>query len=261
MFYKKEGLPGDSELVLCTVKKVLDHSVFVSLDEYKELDGMIHISEVSPGRIRNIRDFVKEGKTIVCKVLRINREKKHIDLSLRRVSSSMRKRKSNEYKQEQRAEKILEIVAKKLKIDLEKMYQNAGYSLIEEFGSLYESFTQILKDKNVAKKLKIEDKYLKPLIEEIENNIKPPEINKTATLFLRTTSPDGVEVIKSCIKELLNLAKQKSYNIRVSYISSPKYKIDVKSHDYKTAENILKEVSQVAIKYIEKNKGKGQLIE
>ena len=56
MFYKKQGFPEESELVLCTVKKILDHSVFVGLDEYNNLEGMIHISEVSPGRIRNIRD-------------------------------------------------------------------------------------------------------------------------------------------------------------------------------------------------------------
>ena len=125
MFYKKSVFPQESELVLCTVKKVLYHSVFVSLDEYLNLDGMIHISEVSPGRIRNIRDFVKEDKKIICKVLRVNKEKKHIDLSLRRVSISLRKKKNNEYKQEQKSEKILEFAAKKLKINIEDIYKNA----------------------------------------------------------------------------------------------------------------------------------------
>jgi translation initiation factor 2 subunit 1 len=69
MLYHKTGIPEDSELVLCTVNKVLPNSVFVTLDEYG-IDGLIHISEVSPGRIRNIRDFVKEGKKVVCKILK-----------------------------------------------------------------------------------------------------------------------------------------------------------------------------------------------
>ena len=68
MLYKKQGYPEEEELVLCTVTNVQHHSVFVNIDEYN-LSGMIHISEVSPGRIRNIRDYVKEGKVIVCKVL------------------------------------------------------------------------------------------------------------------------------------------------------------------------------------------------
>ncbi len=261
MFYKKLGLPEESELVLCTVKEVLYHSVFASLDEYKSLDGMIHISEVAPGRIRNIRDFVKEGKTIVCKVLRVNKEKRHIDLSLRRVSSSMRKKKSNEYKQERRAEKILEITAKKVKTNLETMYKIIGYSLLEEFGSLHNALMSILKDKDNIKKLKINEKYLKALIEVIKENIKILEVTKSATLILRSSSPEGIDVIKSSLKEILNLAKQKKYNIKLSYISAPRYKIDVKAEDYKIAENRLKELSAIAINYIKQNNGYGELIE
>ncbi|MEK6948847.1 MAG: S1 RNA-binding domain-containing protein, partial [Nanoarchaeota archaeon] len=60
MLLQKKGFPQEDELVLCTVTKVEFHSVFVTLDEYGK-GGMIHISEVSPGRIRNIRDFVREG--------------------------------------------------------------------------------------------------------------------------------------------------------------------------------------------------------
>ncbi|MBI2667823.1 translation initiation factor IF-2 subunit alpha [Candidatus Woesearchaeota archaeon] len=261
MFYKKPGIPDESELVLCTVKKVLFHSVFASLDEYKNLDGMIHISEVSPGRIRNIRDFVKEGKTIVCKVLRVNREKGQIDLSLRRVSSSMKKKKSNEYKQEQRAERILEITGKKMKIDLETMYKNIGYEIIENFGSLYDGFMLALKDEEKIKKLKVDEKYLNLLIETIKENIKPPEVTKSAILALKTLLPDGIDIIKLSLKEALGLAKQKKYNVKISYISAPKYKIDVKAEEYKKADNIIKEISDAAIKLIEKNKGQGQLIE
>src|SRR3989338_11129087 len=119
MFYKKEGKPESGELVLCTVKKILYHSVFVSLDEYQNIEGMVHISEIAPGRIRNLRDYVKEGKRIVCKVLKIHKEKGHIDLSLRRVNQSQRIRKNTEYKQEIRAEKILENVAKELNTTLD----------------------------------------------------------------------------------------------------------------------------------------------
>ena len=64
MLLKKEGFPEEDELVMCTITKVQFHSVFAQLDEYDK-GGMIHISEVSPGRIRNIRDFVKEGKKVV----------------------------------------------------------------------------------------------------------------------------------------------------------------------------------------------------
>src|SRR3989338_9154007 len=92
MLAKKSGFPEESELVQCTVTSVQSHSVFVMIDEYG-INGMIHISEVAPGRIRNIRDFVMEGKTVICKVLRVNAERGHVDLSLRRVSESQKRNK------------------------------------------------------------------------------------------------------------------------------------------------------------------------
>ena len=93
MFYKREGILEQDEIVLCKVTKIYPNSVFVQLLEYND-SGMVHISEVSPGRIRNLRDYVSIGRQIVCKVLRIDRERGHIDLSLRRVNSNQRKEKT-----------------------------------------------------------------------------------------------------------------------------------------------------------------------
>ena len=101
MSEKKKGFPQESEIVLCTVSNISYNSVFVKLDEYINLQGMIHISEISPGRIRNIRDYVKPGKVIVCKILRIHQQKGHIDLSLRRVTESQRRKKPEAWKQPQ----------------------------------------------------------------------------------------------------------------------------------------------------------------
>src|SRR3989338_2593648 len=100
MFYKKKGLPEENSIVLCTVKKILFHSIFVELDEYEHQEGMIHISEIAPGRIRNIRDYVIEGKKLVVQVLRVDKERRQVDLSLRRVPLSLRNKKNEEYKEE-----------------------------------------------------------------------------------------------------------------------------------------------------------------
>jgi len=112
MILRKEGYPERDELVLCTVTNVQFHSVFCKLDNY-EKSGMIHISEIAPGRIRNIKEHVKEGQKVVCKVLQINLERGHIDLSLRRVNAGQKRAKLNEIKQEQLAEKIVEISQRK----------------------------------------------------------------------------------------------------------------------------------------------------
>ena len=132
MFYKKKGKPEIDEIVICTVKRVLYHSVFVNIDEYENAEGMIHISEIAPGRIRNIRDYVVEEKKVVCKVLNIT-EKGDLDLSLRRVSTTQMVNKLNDYKKEEKAEKLLEQIGKELNFNLKKVYEDIGIKAIERW--------------------------------------------------------------------------------------------------------------------------------
>ena len=129
--YKLKGLPEEDEIVLCKVTKIYPNSVFVDLLEYND-SGMIHISEVSPGRIRNLRDFVSEGRQIVCKVLRIHRDRGHIDLSLRRVNSNQRREKLDEIKQELKAESLIKAVAKRLNKPVLEIYKQLKQSIFNE---------------------------------------------------------------------------------------------------------------------------------
>jgi|TARA_Y100000310_G_scaffold323291_1_gene383437 translation initiation factor 2 subunit 1 len=242
MYYKKKGMPEEGEIVLCTVKKILYHSVFSTIDEYATLEGMIHISEISPGRIRNIRDYVKEGKQIVCKILRIDKIKGHIDLSIRRVNTTQKINKIKEFKQEQRAEKILELIGKELNNDLPKMYKELGHKLIEDYGSINNAFENFALDDELIDDLKLPRKSSDLLKKIIEEKIKIPEIEVKETLEITTEKPNGIEIIKKILTKL-----QKG-DIKLTYLGSPKYKIVVKASDYKTAEGIMNQLNKDAQK-------------
>lgn len=255
MFYKKSGLPGENEILICTVKKILPHSIFAELNEYKNLEGMIHISEIAPGRIRNIRDYVKEGKIIVCKVLKVNKEKRHIDLSLRRVSVSLKRKKLEGYKQEKKAEKLLGNIAKKLKISLEDIYKKAGNKIIEKYDSITSCFQEILLDKNPLKELKIPVKIINEITKTVKEKIKLPEAKIESILTLSDFSNNGIEKIKKSIKKAEAFAKQKNYKIKITYLGAPKYNLTVKSSDYKTAENITQEIANIITQQLTKEGG------
>ena len=252
MFYKKSGLPEQGEIVICTVSKILYHSVFAKLDEYKHGDGMIHISEISPGRIRNIRDYVKEGKKIVCKVLKVDQEKGQIDLSIRRVNTMQRINKSDDYKQEEKAEKLLDFIGKQLKKDLKTMYEEAGFKLIETYGSLYDAFQRFVLDDEEIKELKLDKEIEKLLLKTIQEKIKAPEVEVKGVLTLSCETSDGVEVIKNI------LLKAQKGDIKITYLGAPKYKISVKASDYKTAEGIIKNAQEEILKNITKSNGFGE---
>src|SRR3989344_2670790 len=233
MFYKKQNYPERDEIVICTVKKILPSSIFVDLDEYGK-EAMIHISEIAPGRIRNIRDYVKENKKIVCKILNVDKAKGYIDLSLRRVNQAQRISKNKEYKQEQKAEIILEDVAKKLDMDLKTIYEKAGYSIINAYGNLTPFFYDIVNDKVDFKKLDIPNDIADALSEIVKDKIRPIEVNIAGTIKLESDASDGIDLIKKTLEHIDNVNKNA---IKITYISAPRYKIVVRAKDYKTAES------------------------
>src|SRR3970282_3049374 len=106
--------PDEGELVVCSVANVKNFGAFVTLDEYESKEGFIHIAEVSSGWIKYIRDYVREGQRVVCKVLRVDTSKGQVDLSLKAVNEHQRREKIQEGKNEQRADTLLAIVATRL---------------------------------------------------------------------------------------------------------------------------------------------------
>jgi len=65
-----------------TVKSLTDFGAFIDLGG---VDGLLHISEMSWGRIQHPSEILQEGQTIKVKVLRLDREKEKISLGLRQV--------------------------------------------------------------------------------------------------------------------------------------------------------------------------------
>ena len=233
MLLKKTGFPEDEELVLCTVTGITPHSVFCTLDEYGGRTGMIHISEVAPGRIRNIREFVQEAKKVVCKVLQTNKEKGHIDLSLRRVNVGQKTTKLNQIKQQQLAEKIVEYVAKQKGESPLALFTKLSEKLVPQFGTLFAGLEQVSHDK-----LNLEDvvdkKVAKLLTDAIKARIKPMQVNIGGDLKLTSYSPDGLQEIKE------TLAIATKAGVRVRYLGAGTYHMDVTAEDYKEAEKKLK---------------------
>ncbi len=248
MYLVKEGFPEDDELVLCTVTAIHYHSVFVKLDEYNK-SGMIHISEISPGRIRNIRDFVVEGKKILCKILKIDPVKGHIDLSLRRVNESQKRIKNSEIKQEQLAENILKFLAQKLKLKPEVLFKTVYTAFIPKyFTTLYEGFEEIIIG-NFNPESVLDKSLAKELTSLLLQRIKPPKVSIKGTASLFTYAPEGVKLIKDLFKK----GSSAKGNISIAYVGAGAYRIEVTAPDYKEAEAVLGKWLKIVNAYADKN--------
>ena len=110
------------DFVICIVDRIVGTIVFVKI-EGEEREGSLILSEVAPGRIRNLRDYVVPKKMIVCKVLRVSNDR--IDLSLRRVSPKEKKEVLERFSQEKAYKSLFEkILGKDAESAINKIQKN-----------------------------------------------------------------------------------------------------------------------------------------
>lgn len=69
------------EVVTGRVTGIQPYGAFVALDE--ETQGLIHISEITYGYVKNVEDFLKVGEEVEVKILEIDEDTEKISLSTR----------------------------------------------------------------------------------------------------------------------------------------------------------------------------------
>ena len=235
---KKEGFPETGELVICTVKNVSSHSAFLNLEEY-DGEGMLHISQVAYGRIRNIKDYVKPGKRMICRVTRVNPEKGYIDLSLKTVSQNDEKAKIKEYRRERRIDSFLQVLAKKH--DLKKI-EDVEKKIVREYGSLSEFARHDYED--FFKKLMLKG-FEKDFTHFIESDLdKKKDVEIKVEIEAYSLEGDGVSRVKNFFKKL----GATDPKLEFEYLGSSKFLFRIKSKDYKKSETRLARIKQAVEK-------------
>lgn len=209
----------EGDLILCTVDRIAGTVVFVKIDG-EDKEGSIILSEIAPGRIRNLREYVIPKKKIVCKVLKT--EGGTISLSLRRVSLKEKKEVLDEYKQEKSYESILKnILGEKADSALEKINSTGKiYAFFEEARTNSKKLEELIGKENAKKILDmiLEQKKKKKLIKK--------------TISLKTQEPNGLYLIKSVLEN--------PGQIEIVYISAGKYSLKLETEDGKKGEQELK---------------------
>lgn len=253
MLYRREGFPEGDEFVLCTVTKVLHHAIFVNLDEYDK-GGLVHISEVAPGRIRNIREYVELGKKIVCKVLRVDSQRGHIDLSLRRVSEIEKKKKLEEIKQEQKAEKVIELVAQQLGRKVGEVYDMVTHAVFERYPFVHLFFRDISMGAIKVQDMLADAQLAQALQAHVEERFKPAKVSIEGVFSIKTFAPNGVEVVKTALGDAQKKI-QKKVSMSILYVGGGKYKTKIEAENYKDAEQTLTKMEESIIEYVTSHEG------
>ncbi len=245
--------PEEGELVVCTVQNVKNFGAFVTLDEYENKEGFIHIRDVATGWVKYIRDYVREGQKIVCKVLGVDSSKGHIDLSLKSVNEHQRREKIQQWKNENKAEKLMEIVAERLGTSVEACYKDFGFALIDKFGALYAAFEQAAAQPDSLEEEGFEGDWVQVFNQVAKENVTLNFVQIDGTLELTCALPDGVERIRDALLSGIIGSKEK---VKIQYVGAPRYRVVVSAADYKSAEEEMKSVTSNIISAMQTCGGK-----
>ena len=256
---KRDDWPEIGELVVATVNEIRNYGVYVMLDEYGK-EGFLHTSEISSSWVKNIRDFVREGEKVVLKVLRVDPEKGHIDLSLRRVTKRERREKMLLWKQSKKAESIMRSLSQKLNISLDEIHEKVWIPLEETFGTAYEGLEKAaMEGANPLIGAGLPHRIAGVLAEIAKEKIRITSVKVQGTLRVSCRKPDGVLRIKKAFAEAEKVKIPNGSSKRIYVISSPRYRIEVTARDYKTANIIFQKIADIVMQSIKRLGGEGKI--
>ncbi len=79
---------SEGQLVQASITKLTKFGAFARLVDLPEIEGLIHISEMSDQRVNHPREVVNEGETVTLRVVKLDIENRRLGLSLKRVNSA-----------------------------------------------------------------------------------------------------------------------------------------------------------------------------
>lgn len=210
--------PEAGELVVIEIDDINPHSVYATLEAFPEVEGMIHISEVSRSWVRDIKKHLNEGEKSVAQVIEEEDDSGTVTLSLKRVNDKQKRETMQAWKKEQKAEKFLEKVADQMEDDVDTLLEEIAFPFQREFDNAFNGFEQAVIDQSSIDGV-IDDEYIDAVVDVAEAKISLKQVKLEGKIKLSVPTGDGLNTIKEAL--------QTGEGVEINYISAPDYKIIV----------------------------------
>ncbi len=242
----RRNLPETGDLVIGTVKSIFDHGVYVDLDEYEDLQAYCHVSEVSSTWVRNIRNVMRLGKKVVGRVMRVKEHQ--IDISVKRVSDGLKRKKVEETKKYKTAITLLEMGAKKKKISFETARAEVEDLCTDYYGSLHHAFEESLfGGESVFSEAGVSEEWATILTDIAKKNLTIPKVEISRDLEIICWEGNGVNMIRDALKKASKSreeieAGEEELDMNVYVRGAPMYRFAISARDYELAEELMAKV-------------------
>jgi len=243
--------------VIGTVYRILEHGAYVLLDEYGGLEAYAPINEVVQSWFHDIKDYLRLGQKTVFRVIRVDARRRLIDVSLRKVREEEKREKLARWKRTLKGVKLLELVAKKLNMPLDKALQDFGWKLEDYYGDFLSIFENVAKHgAGDLRKLGLSDDVINAINEVAKERIEVESTEISGVIRIISIKPDGVRHVREVLLKAMDLARKEGVDgVRIYTIGPPRYRIDIVGKDPKKLELVLKDVVNFITTEIKKRGG------
>ena len=241
--------PELGELTICVVESIKSNGAYVRLEEFRDKQGFIFIGEVASGWIKNIRSYVREGQRIVCKVTRVREDRESVDLSLKAVSEERRRTRIQQWKDEQKAYRLIDVVNERAgSTDAKEHVQ----ILTEIFGSLHQAFEEIANNEQAFADQDLSGDWIEHFHKVAFENIIPEQVVIDGFLELSSIAPNGVEAIREVLEQVEGFCDdEREVLVTARYDGAPQYRVVVTAPDFDTAEGVWVQIEHTMAKEID----------
>ncbi|XP_075259391.1 eukaryotic translation initiation factor 2 subunit 1-like [Convolutriloba macropyga] len=236
-FYRAK-FPAIDELVMVTIKQIEDMGAYVKLNEYKNIEGMILMGELSRRRIRSINKLIKVGRNEAVVVVRVDPIKGYIDCSKRRASPEDRELCNAKFAHGSKINLILRNVAQKLgyreDCELEDLYMKSAWYFDEKYkqdNASHEWFKKAVADPTVLDECPLDNSVREVLLAEIQRRLAPNPVKIRADVEVSCFNFEGIDAIKRALKRGIECSTEEM-QISVNLIAPPQYVLTVTTLDH-----------------------------
>ena len=247
-FYRNDW-PEVGDIVMCKVVEVLDLGSYVELLEYDNIRGMIGISDLSRLRVRHIQKLVNVGKILAAEVLRVDRERKCIDLSKKTVTFEEFQSMETKYEQAKHVHLVVRKVATTLhpSIDLDeamiKVYDDWVWNMYTEEAHAYD----VLKSIAVGSVEAPNEEFKSVCIA----MFPPKYITCTGELRLMNIGVEGIDATKRVLKDTLQQYK----GLKINYSSQSTYLFTIDVEDANQGCEVINQAMQYSLNKMKQLEG------